>query len=237
MATWLKQEIETLKRLRKEGKTYNEIANILNRTYKSIEGKCLREKIPNINRKEWTKEEVELLRLEITNGKNYSEIGKVLDRSTISIKQKCFTLKLDYPAAKHWSAEDELRLKYLVEIEKLKYIEISEILNRSPSTLKTKVCELQLNYFHSGSFDVNVSAHVYLIYFPTIGIYKIGVSNNYMDRINNFGYIAEVLLVLFFKDGKEALEKEKELLKNIKKYKTNTGLLYSGNTETFKYTE
>ena len=73
------------------------------------------------------------------------------------------------------------------------------------------------------------------MYFKNLTIYKIGVTNNIQKRLKTFGYKPEVILILNFKTGKEAKELESIWLKNILPYKINTGLLRSGNTETFEF--
>lgn len=84
-------------------------------------------------------------------------------------------------------------------------------------------------------FKDNISGSVYFIYFKEIDLYKIGITNNLQKRIYQFGYKPEIIFIREFEIGKDAKFLEKEWLDNIKDYKINTGLLRSGNTETFRY--
>ena len=85
------------------------------------------------------------------------------------------------------------------------------------------------------NFNSFMKACTYLIYFKELNVYKIGITNNISRRLNEFGYIAEVILVINFDTGKEAQILEKNWLSNIEYLKFNTNKLISGNTETFKW--
>ena len=73
---------------------------------------------------------------------------------------------------------------------------------------------------------------VYLIFFPELDLYKIGISNNPERRVAEFGYKADIVWVEEYLTHEEAKDREKELLSKVSLI--NTGLLKSGNQETFR---
>jgi len=83
-------------------------------------------------------------------------------------------------------------------------------------------------------FKPDISAVTYCIYFKELDLYKVGISNKYKERMKTFGYKPEIIFMREFRLGSEAKELEIKWLQNIKDYKINTGLLMSGNTETFR---
>jgi hypothetical protein len=72
---------------------------------------------------------------------------------------------------------------------------------------------------------------VYLAYFPELQLYKLGVSSNPQRRSYQFGHKCDILWIEEYPSYIEATAREKELLEGVKL--VNTGLLKSGNTETF----
>lgn len=87
---------------------------------------------------------------------------------------------------------------------------------------------------NKGSFKNNVESYIYLIYFTEYDLYKVGITNKLKERLKHFGQIPELIFYLNLKTGKEAKEMEKLWLYNLKSNLINTGLLISGNTETFR---
>ena len=88
-------------------------------------------------------------------------------------------------------------------------------------------------------FNVNKIGYVYLVEFSnnTETYYKIGVTNN-KDISIRFSsdwvkFNCKLISTKEFINGKQALEEEKRLLSVHSPFKINTGLLISGNTETF----
>ena len=76
----------------------------------------------------------------------------------------------------------------------------------------------------------------YLVYFKGIDLYKIGItSKSIKERFYGYKYPYEIILERQFNSGLDAMNLEKEWLNNIEHLKVNTGLLKSGNTETFQY--
>jgi len=87
--------------------------------------------------------------------------------------------------------------------------------------------------FNTG-FNDDLPAVTYCVYFKDLELYKIGISNNYTNRIKKFGIKPEVIFTREFSKGIDAMSLEKEWKENLKDYLVNTGLLKSGNTETFR---
>lgn len=73
---------------------------------------------------------------------------------------------------------------------------------------------------------------VYLLYIPDLELYKYGISNNPSRRSKELGYYSEVLEVYELTGHQEARNLEKQLLSEV--VLLNTGLLRSGNRETFR---
>lgn len=80
-----------------------------------------------------------------------------------------------------------------------------------------------------------LATYLYLIYFPKIDLYKIGISNNINKRFDSFGFDSKIIILELHNTRHKAYLKEQVWLANIKDLKVNTGLLNSGNTETFMY--
>lgn len=82
------REIEKLQKLYfGGGKTYQEMANELNRTVNSIRNKILHMELPKQKGYSWTEDECEFLKNNYSQ-MNVNEIAKMLNRSVPAIKQK-----------------------------------------------------------------------------------------------------------------------------------------------------
>ena len=89
---------------------------------------------------------------------------------------------------------------------------------------------------HGCSSCANInSKFIYYIYFPKLDLYKIGVTNNIDVRIRSFGHKANLLFAQEYETGSQAYNVEQKILKWLAPKLVNTGLLKSGNTETFKW--
>ena len=85
-------------------------------------------------------------------------------------------------------------------------------------------------------FNENIPATLYLIKFINIpNLYKVGISNDYITRLNRLQQPSTIIILKHFDTGLEAKAEEVIWLHNLKNYMYNTGLLKSGNTETFKF--
>ena len=87
----------------------------------------------------------------------------------------------------------------------------------------------------NSSFNSSLPGYTYLVYFPEYDLYKFGISNNYLTRFKHFGSKPKIVFIRKFKLGLKARELERQWSKNVDHLKINTGVLTSGNTETFRY--
>ena len=77
---------------------------------------------------------------------------------------------------------------------------------------------------------------LYYIRFPELNLYKIGITNNFKRRLTEFGYKAELISLKTYDLPEEAYKEEQHILGKLKPYLIDTGILNSGNTETFMFT-
>jgi len=75
----------------------------------------------------------------------------------------------------------------------------------------------------------------YLIFFPELNVYKVGITGNLDTRRSKFGETSEVIDTTVFETAEECRSYESVALKKLEPYKDNTGVLTSGNTETFRW--
>ena len=79
------------------------------------------------------------------------------------------------------------------------------------------------------------SKYLYYVYFPKLDLYKIGITNSVSRRLYDLGEsFYEILFVQEYATGHEAYNVEQQILKWLKPKLVNTGLLKSGNSETFR---
>ena len=77
---------------------------------------------------------------------------------------------------------------------------------------------------------------LYLVYFYDIDLYKYGITNYTTEkRLKYIGYEYNLIFERNYIFGIDALYQEHQWSKNVQHLKVNTGLLKSGNTETFRY--
>lgn len=72
---------------------------------------------------------------------------------------------------------------------------------------------------------------VYLVYFPNLELFKVGITNNIDNRLKAFGQKCDLFWTEKFKTNAEARQRESNLLKRVTLF--NSMSLRSGNTETF----
>ena len=75
------------------------------------------------------------------------------------------------------------------------------------------------------------STNVYLIYFPSLELYKVGMSSDVNRRISKLGIPCNLIWIESYATEEEARLREKEVLSKVELF--DTGLLKDGNTETF----
>ena len=100
----------------------------------------------------------------------------------------------------------------------------SEWLVRPKQILRGEGCPVCCN------FNSNI---IYFIYFPELDLYKIGITNNLKIRLKSI--TNKELIILSTKETSKAYNMEQDILSVFSSFKKNTGQLYSGNTETFKF--
>jgi len=80
--------------------------------------------------------------------------------------------------------------------------------------------------------DIELTGNkVYLLYFPDLNLYKLGISVNPEQTSKQYGHDAIIIWVETYENYATAKAREDYLLSKVTK--VNTGLLKTGNTETF----
>ena len=86
-----------------------------------------------------------------------------------------------------------------------------------------------------GGFKPTKPATTYLIHFPELDLYKVGITNRTVkERFCQEPQPYEVILERHHTKGTDARKLETEWLSNLKPLLHNTNELTSGNTETFR---
>ena len=202
--------------------------------------------------KKWTSEEIELLNIWCTQDYTCKEIASELNRTYDSIKCKLKELNLicKKEEVKLTQQDYDKKLKLInpliIRVEEYKgYLvpilhECFVCTNKSKSSpanrLLRRKCKFCCYKEHSGRLSENLPSICYLVYIPKYDLYKIGITEKSVkERMadNNIRKY-ESVLERHFKSGIDTMKLEKEWLSNIQKYKLNTGLLKTGNTETFR---
>ena len=174
----------------------------------------------------WSEEETKFLI------DNYLELGpkvtaKKLGRTKSSVTSKASRLGLTKTInSKKFSKEeiDFLENNY----NKLGPTACSIKLKRTYDSVISKASRMKL---YSPSLKSDEVCYVYLCYFPDLKTYKVGVTNNWARRKNRFNYPCKTIKVTSCANREIAKKLEKEIL-NLADL-LDTGLLNSGNTETF----
>jgi hypothetical protein len=175
----------------------------------------------------WTKEEEQFL-IENYINKTPAKCAEILNRTLSSIHHKASKLKLTKPnQAKLWTDKDEQFLKDNYSYNGPNYC--AESLGRTYNSVHLKAAAMGLKC--NIRSNMNNSKLVYIVYFPELYLYKIGITNSLQHRIKSWGVISEVLKVKEYSTAQEAAEVERKLLKSVQL--VNTGELRNGNTETF----
>ena len=252
---WSEDEDEFLKACIEAGWYHKEIALELDRTVGSIQGRTGNLNIKSNNFKAYTNKEVDV----ILEDRNLVRLENYINNST-KIKFKCLKCSNIWKAQPSNifygkgcpSCANNLILTNKEFDKKLINRSIKRIDNYIDSHTKINFKCLACNNIWDSiptnilsgrgcpncaiyGFKENKPAVTYCIYFKELDLYKVGITNNFISRMKQFGYKPEIIFVREFELGKDAKELETQWLENIKDYKINTGELKSGNTETFKY--
>ena len=136
-----------------------------------------------------------------------------------------------------WTEDEEnLLIKRMQEL--IPYSKLTKELNRTATAISAKAKLLGLNSktyeeeYAQYELPLTDKAYVYLAYIPSLVIYKIGHTVNLKRRLNSFNYKLDLIFYRGFSTVTTARKHEKLWLSNVSIYKVNTGLLWSGNTET-----
>jgi hypothetical protein len=169
--------------------------------------------------------------------------SKLLGKSTHAIRTKASRLKINAPL--FYQKDDSSYREFLDNSDYIvledykgsavkilhKHIHCEYEWKVSPNNLQKLVgCP---NCSKTGSIK-NKTTILYFIRFPTLDLYKIGITTDIYKRICSFKYKAEVLDTIIFPTGQQAYEEEQRIKKELILYSYNSGKLPSGNTETFK---
>lgn len=198
--------------------------------------------------KRYTEDEIELIKVCLGEGWSYVEIGIILNRVESAIRKKCSNLGLKSISQ---VKTHEQYVKELAESgSNMKVLETyinahTKILHeclkcgiqykcKPNNKLIGKKCSYCKEYSNK-NIDPYAPGITYLVDFYEINVIKPGVTNrNTKLRNGEQGQKYEIILQLHFNTTIEAMQKEKEWLDNTKHLQINTGLLKSGNTETFR---
>lgn len=223
---WLKEEEQFLIDNADRGSAY--IAEQLSKSISSIHNKANKLKVNLTNITNYSKYEEQFLIDNAHRGSTY--IAKQLNRSTNSVRNKANLLGVKLGNYKLWTEEEETTIKNFYSTTSS--VDLSKKLNRSIDSILHKAAELELQ--KERSLDKkSTKGYLYLVFFPALNLYKVGITNIPKRRFREFGFEHEVLSLL---EGSYSHieELEKYLLKFIKPYLYNSGQLTSGNTETYK---
>lgn len=146
---WAEDDIDTLRNMRSQGATYNEISQLLGRTAASCSAKASREGITAKRQKlqkRWTEEEVESLAAGINEGLTYTQIGLNMGRSNKSCALKAFRLGLSGEPSRPWTEdEDEKFINLYSSGQSLDEIAIK--FDRTTKACKSRLTKLRISDF------------------------------------------------------------------------------------------
>ena len=233
---WTTKEIELLREVYcdpERGPRW--LAKELDRTLSSI---VTRASIMGVSNHRYSEKEVQLIK-DNYETKGAAALAKDLGRTETAISIKASKLGLVVDIDKKWE---------LKAIEKLKDTEY-ELIEYRPgkSLVRHKTCEHEWWVAlgdvkeYAGCPNCSIIGNrkntktFYLIFFPGLNLYKVGITGNLDTRRRAFGETSEVIDTIVFETSEECISYEKAALKKLKPYKSNTGLLYTGNRETFRW--
>jgi len=157
---------------------------------------------------------------------NYSTLGPIECSKQLNITYKAVQAKAQRLGITKfgWTEEEE---QFLIEnYSNRGPIYCAEKLDRTISAVITKAHILNIQ--SNTRYNSNI---VYIVYFPEIFLYKVGITNSIERRMNEFGQPCVILKTVEYETAQEAAEVERCLLKSVTL--VNTGALNNGNTETF----
>ena len=180
--------------------------------------------------KRWTKEELEILEEEYPSPlMSREDLMEILPgRSDRAIEQKARRLGLSRPVP-HYS---EKELQYVIDNYATKGpTAVAEHLGRTAESVMTKAFFSGLVF--TNGYRTNTKTF-YLLFFPELNVYKVGITNNLDTRRKNLGETSEVIDSTVFETYEECISYESAALKKLEPHMEDTGILKSGNKETFR---
>lgn len=203
--------------------------------------------------KKWTKDEDELLTACCAMSWFYKDIANELGRGYSSVLHRAHRIKVS-----NNKAETKTHKKYIEELKEKcatvlcleeykgahtkilhKCLKCGSIYKSMPaSKLQGYACMYCGTNNNSSGIPQDKEGITYLVYIPKYDLYKIGITSKTVKermRDNNIRYSDyELILEHKFDKGIDAIKLEKKWKENLKDYLINTGLLRTGNTETFR---
>lgn len=170
----------------------------------------------------WTKEEEQFLIDNAELGTSYCV--EKLNRTIDSIQRKAHRLGITLTRPANWTKEE---VQFLTDnYANNGPVYCAEKLNKTYRSVQSKAYRLNLQA--NTRYDSKI---IYVVYFPDLFLYKVGLTNNVECRIKQFGQPCVILKTEECETPQEAAELERDLLKSVTLI--NTGAINNGNTETF----
>ena len=204
--------------------------------------------------KRWTKDEEEFVRACCEIGWTQIEIANELDRTRMSINQKTYNmgisngLKHKLNTTEQYIKELKIKCPTMICLETYKGVHIKilhKCLNcgkeykcKPKNKLKGNTCIYCCHINNGGGIPKDKQGITYLVYIIEYDLYKFGItSKTIKERMQDNGLSDSKYIIILerkFSKGISAMKLEKVWKENLKEYLVNTGLLYKGNTETFR---
>ena len=191
----------------------------------------------------WVPEELSILRKQAELGLSSLEISKIISRTELAINKMASINNIKIKANR--GKDPDIFLTELYHKNNTVTVLGSYSGNKTHIKCMCNICNHiwspTPNKLLSGrgcplcAINPKTSKYVYLLYFESLDLYKIGISTNIARRRKELGVASKLIFNLYFKNGREAYLLEQKWLINVSDLKINTGLLKSGNTETFIY--
>ena len=200
--------------------------------------------------KKWTEDEDNFIIVCCKCGWHYADIANELNRSYYSVEHRVRRLLTSNGKATKTTKQyiKELKIKCPSMICLGTYIN-----NKTPILHKCLKCNKEYNTRpndklsgwackycgtdnNGGGIPPNKSGITYLVYIPKYDLFKFGITSKSVKERMRDNRLSEYVLILErkFELGINAMNLEKLWKENLKEYLVNTGLLKSGNTETFR---
>lgn len=194
-------------------------------------------------RKFWSEEDVTLLKTHYKD-KGAAFCASSLNRTNRAVRDKARKLGIQSNRSRLAKNRELQKGEYSNTLKNSPYTALEPYINNKTKILHRHIC----GYEWLVTPDVIKSikncpvcslsrdfqdSYLYVVYFNTLSLFKIGITNNWQRRSNEFGETPTLISSEKMNSREEALEVEAFLLDKVEDFKYNSGLLLSGNTETF----